>query len=165
MTVTGAHTEVRLRVDLPVDQLWALVSDVPSYGRWSPECVRTEWLDPGAGAPEAGDRFTGHNEFGNGFSTDALCEVTEVGKPHVFAWAVLDENGDAGSLWRYVLTPEGRRTLLSHEFRHGSGHTVAREMAADDSGFLARRLAELRANMQDSLAAMLHGVGYQEVSA
>ncbi|WP_020498426.1 SRPBCC family protein [Sciscionella marina] len=165
MTVTGAHTEVCLRVGLPVDQLWALVTDVPSYGRWSRECVRTEWLEAGVGAPKPGDRFAGHNEFGNGFSTDALCEVTEVGKPHVFAWSVLDGNGDAGSLWRYALTPEGGRTLLSHDFRHGSGHTVARELAAGDPGFLERRLAELRANMQDSLAAMLHGVGYQEVSA
>jgi hypothetical protein len=166
--VTGARTEVSLLVDLPADRLWALVTDVPRYGEQSPECVHTAWLEPaGGGEPAPGDRFAGRNRFANGLVGTTICVVTEVARPGTFGWVVLDAGDDPdrpGSIWRYELEPVDGRTRLRHTFEHGPGDTGARTMAAASPTGLADRLARIRSNMTTSLAAMLGGVHYSEVS-
>lgn len=167
--VTGARTEVALMVDLPATRLWELVTDVPRYGDWSPECVHTEWPTARENhPPRVGDRFSGRNRFGNGFVATTLCVVTEVTPREVFEWVVLDDAEDParpGSIWRYELSAAGpNRTSLRHVFEHGPGDTGTRLGAAQRPTGLADRLEQIRGNMAASLSAMLDGVLTEEVS-
>jgi hypothetical protein len=50
-------------IDTPVDQVYALVSDITRTGEWSPECVRCRWLD-GATSAKEGARFRGTSRNG-----------------------------------------------------------------------------------------------------
>jgi hypothetical protein len=50
-------------IDAPGDQLYALVSDLPRMGEWSPECTRVSWIGGATGAV-VGARFIGHNRVG-----------------------------------------------------------------------------------------------------
>lgn len=68
--VTGAKTEVTFLVDMSRERLWQLVTDVPRYGEWSPECEHTEWLGDAAGRPPR----------------------AELSPLESFTWVVLDEN-------------------------------------------------------------------------
>ncbi|MFE0019972.1 SRPBCC family protein [Amycolatopsis sp. NPDC059021] len=161
--VTGARTDVSLLVDLPVERLWELVTDVPRYGEWSPECEHTEWLYGAGRPPQAGNRFVGRNRFGDDFVASVICEVTESTPAETFAWVVLDEALKPASIWRYELTAvDAEQARLRHVFEHGSGETMIRVMAERDPGVVDRRLAELRRNMTKTLAAMLDGVRYRE---
>src|SRR5260370_38408372 len=45
------------------ERVYALVSDLPRMGEWSPECERAEWTDGTTVAAE-GARFIGHNRGG-----------------------------------------------------------------------------------------------------
>jgi len=162
-TVTGARTEVTLLVDLPIERVWELVTDVPRHGEWSPECVHTAWLDEAA-HHEVGDRFAGRNVFPNGHEATADCVVAELARPEVFAWHVLDDEERPGSIWRYELTRDGAdRTRLVHSFEHGPGNTGARVMAEESPTGLDERLGQIRRNITASLGAMLDGTSYREV--
>ena len=52
-----------ITVDAPVGDVYALVSDLPRMGEWSPECTRVTWSARTPG-PAAGARFVGHNRVG-----------------------------------------------------------------------------------------------------
>ena len=158
--LTGAFTEVELVVDLPVERVWALVTDVGRTGEWSPECVFAAWR-PGEFA-RAGARFDARNEYAGGFAATVECVVTEAVRPSVFAWAVLDDERDVerpGSLWRYELARVGGGTRVRQRFTHGPGVTGLRAFMEDHPGrarsALEGRLAELRVNMSATLHAML----------
>ncbi|MFD7917640.1 SRPBCC family protein [Streptomyces sp. NPDC059740] len=157
--VTGATAEVVLTLPLPPERLWGLVTDVTRYGEWSPECTFGAWCDPQAPGPRAGARFEGRNSYADGFGSRVLCVVTEVERPSVFAWQVLDGAGPAErpqSTWRYELCPaaEAGHTLIRQTFVHGPGMSGARDAALRDPGALEKRLATLRANMRATLTAM-----------
>ncbi|MFD9889579.1 SRPBCC family protein [Amycolatopsis sp. NPDC059027] len=161
--VTGARTDVSLVVDLPVERLWELVTDVPRYGEWSPECEHTEWLYGAGKPPRVGNRFVGRNRFGGGFVASVICEVTESTPAETFAWVVLDEALKSASIWRYELAAiDAERTRLRHSFEHGPGETMIRVMAEQDPAVVDRRLVDLKRNIAKSLAAMLDGVRYRE---
>jgi hypothetical protein len=80
------------------ERLWAMVSDVPRVGEWSPETERAEWLD-GAAGPAVGARFKGYNRRGR-TRWSTVCEVIEADPGRAFAFAV---GGAAkpGTIWRY----------------------------------------------------------------
>ncbi|GAB2809092.1 hypothetical protein GCM10027176_12330 [Actinoallomurus bryophytorum] len=160
--VTGAVAEVELVVDLPIDEVWSLVTDVSRTADASPECVAAAWR-PGQGdVPRAGARFDGRNVFPSGFTGTAECVVTEAARPSVFAWVVLDHDQDVdrpGSIWRYTLEREGRSTRVRHRFTHGPGMTGLRADIQDHPdrarATLEDRLAVLRANMSATLRVLV----------
>jgi hypothetical protein len=86
--VTGASTEVELVAQLPIDRVWALVTDVSRIGEWSPECVFAAWRPDQGDLPLVGARFEARNEYADGYSSAVECVVTEAARPSVFA--VLD---------------------------------------------------------------------------
>lgn len=160
--LTGAFAELELVVDVPVERVWSLVTDVGRMGEWSPECVFAAWR-PGQGeVPRAGARFEARNEYADGFTAAVECVVTEAVRPSVFAWVVLDDDRDVerpGSIWRYELHGVEGGTRVRQRFTHGPGLTGLRASMRDDPGHsrtaLEGRLAELRANMSATLHAML----------
>jgi uncharacterized protein YndB with AHSA1/START domain len=55
--------ESTISIDTTPEQLYAMVSDLPRMGEWSPECTRVTWS---SGTTDAvpGARFIGHNRAG-----------------------------------------------------------------------------------------------------
>jgi hypothetical protein len=99
------------------DRIYALVSDLPRMGEWSPECGAVEWLDGAAGA-ESGARFVGHNHTGPRglikWSRQGRVLVAEPGREFAFA---TEEGGREGTTWRYRIEPVdgGARVTESYQ--------------------------------------------------
>ena len=60
MTYPTAETR---EIAAPAETVWALVSDLPRMGEWSPENQGGTWLN-GATGPAPGAIFTGKNKNG-----------------------------------------------------------------------------------------------------
>ncbi|WP_433513293.1 SRPBCC family protein [Nonomuraea sp. CA-143628] len=155
--VTGATTEVLVRVGNSPEEVWELITDVSRIGEWSPECTGTTWLDDGDGLA-VGRRFEGRNRFPNGQTGVVTCEVTEVEPGRRFAWAVLDGQGWRASLWSYDLTPDSGQTIIKHTFVHAYGNSGLRQAVlnnpGDASAIIEGRLAQLRTHMTETIRAM-----------
>lgn len=54
---------VTRKIKAAPERVWALVSDLPRMGEWSPETTGGRWLG-GAKRPARGARFVGHNRMG-----------------------------------------------------------------------------------------------------
>jgi uncharacterized protein YndB with AHSA1/START domain len=59
-----ADVTVTREIAAPPDEVWALVSDLPRMGEWSPENEGGEWVG-GATGPTAGAKFRGSNRHGS----------------------------------------------------------------------------------------------------
>ncbi len=94
------------------DQVWALVSDLPRMGEWSPENNGGAWAK-GATGPAVGARFKGENANGKkSWTTDARVTVCEPGRAFAFDVSAV---GLAVSSWSYALEPasDGRSCTLT----------------------------------------------------
>ncbi|GAA4983875.1 SRPBCC family protein [Actinopolymorpha pittospori] len=160
--VTGARVDLELLLDVPVERMWEMVTQVSRIGEWSPECVHAAPLGDGP-VTTPGARFEGRNRFGNGFVGEVTCVVTVAERPRTFEWVVLDRSGDPdrpGSRWRYDLEPgeTAARTLVRHSFVHGPGDSGMRRATHEDpdqaATLVADRLAQLRAHMTQTLRGM-----------
>ena len=164
--LTGLRLDVTTTLSLPLPHVWALVSDVPAIGRWSPECLGARWLDGATGA-EPGARFTAQNRFGTADDHIVLSAegvLTEVVAPHTLAWTMVDDDGASASIWRYeLMAAEGGGTLVRHSFEHGPGMTGMRANAMEDAASIDHRLGQLAGHMSATLAAMEQHGG-QEVA-
>lgn len=144
--------------------VWELVSDIALPTRFSPELQRTEWLD-GAARPEIGARFAGYNEHPMVGQWRSVSHVVDCVPERVFAWTVVDEDGQFGDAapdlerpvarWRYELEPDGDATLLRHSACIGPGRSglskVLDRMPDQEAAVVAYRLAELRKAMRATL--------------
>ena len=143
-------TTVRSSIDIaaPPERVWALVSDLPAMGRFSPENTGGAWRR--GGGPVPGAVFHGTNAQGRRrWST--RCTVTRAEPGTAFAFEVR-----AGGLpvahWSYELaaTPQGCTLTETWE---------------DRRGWLVTRLGALTTGVQDraaftskSIAHTLHAV-------
>ncbi len=109
------HDEVTLHMVAPAARIWALVSDVTTTGRFSPETFEVEWLD-GATGPALGARFRGHvRRNGRGPVYWTVCRVTACEPDREFGFEVL-LRGSAINNWHYRLTPSGDGTDVTESF-------------------------------------------------
>jgi hypothetical protein len=82
----------------PAENVWALVSDLPRMGEWSPENQGGKWVR-GATGPELGAVFKGSNKNGiRRWSTTVTVVASEPGK--IFEFAVTS-GPLAIARWRY----------------------------------------------------------------
>src|SRR5580658_10237233 len=89
---------VTREIDAPAEKVWAMVSDLPRMGEWSPENVGGEWIR-GASGPALGALFKGKNR--NGFrrwSTTAKVVDCQPGSSFEIAITSL---GVHVASWRY----------------------------------------------------------------
>ena len=92
---------VALDVDAPADRVWALVSDLPGMGRFSPENRGGRWVR--GDGPHVGAVLVGRNARGlRRWST--RCRVVESVPGRSFAFEV-SSLGLPVSDWRYDLEP------------------------------------------------------------
>jgi uncharacterized protein YndB with AHSA1/START domain len=109
------HDSVTVRMHAPPDKIWALVSDVTSVGRFSPETFEAEWLD-GATGPAMGTRFRGHvrrNGRGPVYWTTCTIVACEPGREFGFA---VGAAGKPVNTWRYRLEAKGEGTDVTESF-------------------------------------------------
>jgi hypothetical protein len=135
----------------PAEKVWALVSDLPRMGEWSPENTGGNWTK-GTTGPALGAVFKGANR--NGFrrwSTNATVVVCEPGK--VFEFAVM-----AGPLavanWRYEFedTESGCRVTESWRDHRSSWFIVVARVMGDHSAAHAEK--EMDATLAKLAAAV-----------
>ena len=94
------------------EAVWVLISDIARTGEWSPECVRTEWLDGASLA--AGSGFRGHNQQGQRtWSMDAV--VDEVDEPRRFTFHT-ERDGRPRTRWTWDLAVSGTGTTLTESW-------------------------------------------------
>jgi hypothetical protein len=96
-------TTVSVDVAAPAEAVWALVSDLPRMGEWSPETTKVEWTG-GSTGPAVGATFKGSNRSGvRRWSTSGRITVLE--PPSALAWEVTMIGGFKIAEWRYVDEP------------------------------------------------------------
>jgi len=54
---------VSVEINAPVEKVWAMITDLPRMGEWSPENQGGEWAK-GATGPAIGATFKGRNKNG-----------------------------------------------------------------------------------------------------
>ncbi len=153
-----ADVSVSTRVEAPADAVYDLVADLPSMGKWSPECTSVAWRG-GATTAAAGARFRGWNRRGPvRWFTDGVVVEAERGRALTFDVKGL---GLPVARWAYRLEPDadGRGCTVTEEWtdhrspayrsvtglvinvrdrpshnRAGMEHTLARLKAAAEAG-------------------------------
>ncbi|MFC4948595.1 SRPBCC family protein [Pseudonocardia sp. GCM10023141] len=105
--------EATIEITARPERIYALVSDLPRMGEFSPECRQVEWLD-GVAGPVAGARFVGHNRSGPiRWSRRGTVRTAEPGVEFAFS---TEEGGREGTLWRYRLAPSAHGTVVTESF-------------------------------------------------
>jgi uncharacterized protein YndB with AHSA1/START domain len=108
--------EATVDIDAPVEEVWAVVSDITRVGEWSVECTGCEWIGA-VTEPAPGARFRGRNRR-NTTRWARTCEVVAVDKPRRFVWRTLPTFllPDATE-WRFELEGNGGHTRLTESFQ------------------------------------------------
>jgi uncharacterized protein YndB with AHSA1/START domain len=102
-----------ITIDAPPDRLYALVSDLPRMGEWSPECTRVTWT-AGTTSAVAGARFIGHNRAG-AIRWFTQGEVLEASPGRRFSFRI--HFGPVPiALWTYEFTPTSTGCALSESW-------------------------------------------------
>jgi uncharacterized protein YndB with AHSA1/START domain len=108
--------EASVDIDAPIEEVWALVSDITRVGEWSVECRSCEWIGDSVD-PRPGARFRGRNRR-NIASWVRTCEVVAIEKPRRFVWRTLPTMLLPDSTeWQFGLEAQGNRTRLTESFR------------------------------------------------
>lgn len=124
-----------MQVAAPADRVWALVSDLPGMGAFSPENSGGRWVE--GDGPTVGAVFVGSNRQGaRRWST--RCTVTRSEPGRAFAFEVASVRMPVAT-WRYELEPDGGGCRLSETWE-------------DRRGGLMRRLGVLVTGVSDRSA-------------
>jgi len=108
-------SDVRVSADIaaPADKVWALVSDLPRMGEWSPENTGGRWVG-GATGPAVGAKFRGTNRKGfRRWSTTCTVTAAEMGKRFTFE---VTYGPVRISTWDYQFTQNGSATTVVEEW-------------------------------------------------
>jgi uncharacterized protein YndB with AHSA1/START domain len=136
-------------ISAPADKVWALVSDLPRMGEWSPENNGGRWLD-GATGPEVGAKFRGRNAKGlRRWST--TCTITDATPGKRFAFDV-SYGPLAISTWEYDLTGSGSSTQVTETWT--DRRPAWMKLASGPVMGVVDRAAHNRRGMEQTLAAL-----------
>lgn len=98
----AADVSVDREIGAPAEAVWAMVSDLPRMGEWSPENVGGEWMGDATGS-EPGAKFRGANQNGKKqWKTVATVVDAEPGRRFSFRVTAL---GLKVSEWAYDVEP------------------------------------------------------------
>jgi len=129
--------------------IFALVSDLPRMGEWSPEATGGRWKD-GAGGPAVGARFSGTNRNGiHRWSTTAT--ITEMDAPRVFAFDVTFM-GIRAANWRFEIEP------IDHRCRVTETWTDRRSRWFAAAGVIGTGVRDRASHNRDTMRATLESL-------
>lgn len=98
------------------EKVWALVTDLPRMGEWSPENQGGEWLD-GATCAAVGARFKGNNKNGDK-SWQATVTVDVCDAPHKFVFSLKYKEMHLSD-WVYEIEPTPSGCRVTHAWVEG----------------------------------------------
>ena len=98
------------------EKVWALVTDLPRMGEWSPENQGGEWLD-GATCAVVGARFKGNNKNGDK-SWQATVSVDVCDAPHKFVFSLKYKEMHLSD-WVYEIEPLPIGCRVTHAWVEG----------------------------------------------
>jgi hypothetical protein len=143
----GPGTYVETRIAAPVDDVWAMVTDIDLPAQFSEEFLGATWKGDG---PGLGASFIGRSQHPAVGEWETESFVDEFDPGRVFGWAVIDTD-NPGARWRFSLEPSGEGTVLRFEVSLGPGPSgttmVIASMPDKEARIINRRLSELHANM------------------
>jgi len=143
-----ARVDVTIDVAVSPEAVWALISDLPRMGEWSPENESVTLR--GASAPAAGVRFTGANAHGrHRWSTAG--RITEFSAPHRLAFRIT-YLGLKVADWEYSIQPfaGGCRVTETWIDRRGAVFRLG--------GKAATGVADRASHNRDSMRATLEAI-------
>ncbi|MDG2112177.1 MAG: SRPBCC family protein [Actinomycetota bacterium] len=149
MTVHDMHLEETTDIAAAPADVYALVSDLPRMGEWSPENRGGRWEDGCSGA--VGDVFHGDNKIGDREWTVA-CNVTVADAGSQFEFITGAEADDGPFVrWTYRLADNGGRTTVTEIWDVEQLPPTLRALSEKQ---LAGRKAAVQAAMQATLAGI-----------
>src|SRR4029453_3860746 len=116
MTVHGMHREASIEIQASPETVYALVSDLPRMGEWSPENIGGE--RQGGGRWRGGRQCTGHNRAGER-TWSAPVMVTQAERGRCFEFVIgPDESPYVRWTYRLKLSGSGTRVAKVWEVKH-----------------------------------------------
>ena len=100
--VMSEKVSVSREIAAPAEQVWALISDLPRMGEWSPENEGGEWLK-GATGPKLGATFRGSNRNGKK-KWKTVAKVIDADPGRLFSFSV-SVMGSKVADWSYAFEP------------------------------------------------------------
>ena len=140
-------------VAAPVDTVWALVTDLPRMGEWSPENKGGEWVK-GATGPAVGAKFKGRNSNGKR-SWSTIVEVNHFDAPRKLSFGLMVFGKNWGD-WVYEIEPTASGCRVTHSWVDRRS-AVAVRLGKIVSG-VADRAAHNRRNMEITLDNLVRAV-------
>jgi len=152
----GPRMDKDVYIGASPETVWAICTDLPRFGEWSPENRGGEWTD-GATGPALGARFLGRQEHPGRGEWETTCTVSTFVPQQELAWA-LGELDDPGAVWGFSLTPEGDGTRLRQHVQMGPGPSgiteVIKALPDKEERIIERRLREYEAGLSAVLAGI-----------
>ncbi|MEV7359994.1 SRPBCC family protein [Kitasatospora sp. NPDC091276] len=157
-----------IRISATPIEVYAVISDLPRSGEWSPECLGGEWT---VGEPAAvGSVFRGDNLRGDDivawapvvrgrWTTQSEVVTAEPGR--TFRWAIHNSDGQKQeSIWGFdIEAAEGGGSLLTHHFRMDSATQGIKGITAEmDAAEKQRFFTEWGDKISGDLAATLQRI-------
>jgi len=128
------------------ERVWALVTDLPRMGEWSPENQGGEWIK-GATGPAMGAQFKGHNSNGKkSWSTVVKVNVCDAPQKFSFGLMVFGRNWCD---WVYEIEPTATGCRVTHSWIDHRGR-VSAKLGQAVSG-VADRASHNRRNMEGTM--------------
>ena len=149
-------TEGSVSIDAPPDWVWAVATDLPRFGQWSPENQGGRWLD-GADGQSLGHRFEGTQQHPAVGTWTTVARIVECDPGVRYSW-IVGEADDPGATWSFTLEPTEGGTRLVERVTIGPGpsglSTAIEAMPDKEDRILQRRLEE----HERGIAAVLAGI-------
>jgi uncharacterized protein YndB with AHSA1/START domain len=135
------------------DALFALITDLPRMGEWSPENEGGKWIR-GATAAAPGAKFQGSNRNGKRVWT-TTCTVVECTSPSTFSFEVTVGPVKVAH-WSYSIAANGSGSTVTEKW-HDQRNWLAKKFSGPASG-VADRVAHNRAGMEETLRKLAEAV-------
>ena len=144
---TKPPVSVSIDINAPADKVWAMVTDLPRMGEWSPENLGGVWAD-GANGAAVGAVFNGKNRNGKRtWSTSVKVNVCDAPRNFSFGLMLLGKNWCD---WVYEIEPTAGGCRVTHSWvdhRTAFAGTVGKWASG-----VADRATHNKANMEVTLA-------------
>jgi hypothetical protein len=141
------------------ESIYALISDLPRMGEWSPENIGGSWLRGATGAT-VGAKFKGDNRNGSkSWSTTVTITAADPGKRFAFDVTV---GPVPVADWRYDLAADGETTTVTESWRD-KRHPLIRALGNRMSG-VADRKSFTSTSIETTLAALKQAAETQTAS-